>query len=760
MAVTIVIGLWIYDETSYNKNHTYYDRFACVYQNLTIDGTINTMGNQSYQLGDELRNNYDNLFERVVMYYGSGAILSYNKRAFTIEGSFMESGAPELLSLNMVKGNRDALLDPSGIIVSKSAAKKLFEDEDPIGKAVRLDNREDLKITGVYEDLPANSSFKQTDFIAPLKVLIDRGGRNFGWVNNWLLVFVQLRENVDMQSASLAIKDVKLRNVDPYEKRYNPELFLHALSNWRLYDDFENGGNAGGRIEVVRLFSAIGAFVLMLACINFMNLSTARYQQRAKEVGIRKVIGSARGQLVRQFYAESLVVVLLSSVVALVIVQLSLPLFNEVVRKQVELPWSDPVAWSFLLSFVIFTVLVSGSYPALYLSAFSPIKVLKGTFRAGRLSAVPRRMLVTLQFIVSIVLAIGTIVVYQQIEYARNRPMGYDLNGLITIPIKTPEVKKTYEAMRNELIASGVAIDVSKSEQTVTNQWWSDSGMGWKGKDPNLQDIIHRGSVDYDFGKTVGWKIKEGRDFSREFGTDSSAMILNEAAVKYMGFEQPVGEVVRAYGKEYTVIGVVEDMLSQSLYLPVQQAIFILDPFNSASFINVKIVQSRSTSEALVALDRIFVKHNPDTPFEYNFANEEFKEKFETEAQVGQLSGIFAGLAIFISCLGLFGLAAFVAGQRTKEIGIRKVLGASVFNLWQMLSKDFMVITLMAIVIATPVAYVLMEGWLQEYNYRTEISGFVLIACGLGALLITLLTVSAQAIKAALANPVNSLRSE
>lgn len=413
-----------------------------------------------------------------------------------------------------------------------------------------------------------------------------------------------------------------------------------------------------------------------------------------------------------------------------------------------------------LISFVFLVALVSGCYPSFYLSAFKPIKVLQGTFKVGRHASLPRKALVVVQFTVSVVLIIGTMVIYQQIQFVRNRPIGYELNGMVTIPIKTEEVKKNYAGLRNDLLASGAVSEVSTSETTITNLWPSDWGFEWKGKDPNLQDHIYRGAIDYEFGKTIGWRIKEGRDFSRDFLSDSSAIILNEAAVKYMGFDNPIGEVIQGYGRNYTVIGVVEDMVTQSLYESNKQTIFVLDPFDQAQFVNIRLNPASGTSEALAELKRSFVKHNPNTPFEYRFADDEFAEKFSFEARVGKLVGIFAMLAIFISCLGLFGLASFVAEQRTKEIGIRKVLGASVANLWQMLSKDFVVLVVLSCLIATPFSYFYLDGWLQQYEYRIEVSWLVFVATGVLALVITLLTVSFQSIKAAIANPMESLRDE
>jgi putative ABC transport system permease protein len=762
MSVAILIGLWVNDELSFNKHQENYNSVAAVLQHNLVDGVIDTYSSQSYQLGPELRNSYGNLFKYVVMStFPDSYILAHQEKTFSAVGTFMEADGPELLSLQMLYGTRTGLKDPSSILLSASVSNTFFGADDPIGKVLKLDNDVDLKVTGVYQDIPDNSNFKgEFGFIAPLEIIVNRGGRNFGWGNNWLQVFVQVAENVDMQQASIAIKDAKIKNVDEDDKRFKPELFLHPMPKWYLYSGFKDGVNTGGRIEFVWLFGAIGGFVLLLACINFMNLSTARSQKRSKEIGVRKVIGSGRGQLVRQFLAESLLVVTLAFVFAILMAQLFLPWFNEIAGKTIRIEWLNPWWWLVLVAFVFFISLVSGSYPSFYLSAFNPIKVLKGTFKVGQYATLPRKMLVVVQFTVSVVLIIGTIVVYQQIQFAKNRPIGYDLGGLVTVPIKTPEVKKNYNALRNELLASGVVSEVSTSETTITNLWPSDWGYEWKGKDPNFQDHIYRGAIDYEFGKTISWKIKEGRDFSRDFPSDSSAIILNEAAVTYMGFENPIGEIVRSFGRSYTVIGVVEDMVTQSLYESNKQTVFFLDQFNRASFINIKINPQSSASEALAELNQVFVKHNPNTPFEYKFADDEFAEKFSFESRVGKLVSIFAVLAIFISCLGLFGLASFVAEQRTKEIGIRKVMGASVVGLWQMLSKDFVVLVIFSCFIAMPIGYYLMNGWLQSYEYRTEVYWWIFLATSIGVLIITLLTVSFQAVKAALMNPVNSLKSE
>jgi putative ABC transport system permease protein len=754
IGAALLIGLWVVDEFAYDKHHEHYDKIAVVLQNNIFDGHIETSTSQSYQLGEELRTAYGSYFDRVVMStYPSSAILAHDDKTFSITGCYMESGAPELLSLEMTEGTRAGLSDPSSILLSASTAEKFFAGKPALGQTLRLDNGTDVKVAGVFKDMPQASSFNgELYFIAHLDVIVARGGRNFSWVNNWLQVFVQLGKNVSIEQASIAVRDAKKK----YYKLNDPALFLHGMPRWRLYSGFSNGISNGGRIEMVWLFGAIGVFILLLASVNFMNISTARARKRAKEIGVRKVIGSARPELVKQFFTESLLTVTLSFLLAIVLVQLALPWFNLTTGKHVFIPWSEPWFIASLTAFIFTATVISGSYPAIYLSSFKPVNILRGTLHYG--GSFARKSMVVFQFTISIALIIVTSAVYKQVTFVKNKPTGYDLQGLITIPIRTDEVKKNYRTFRNELIATGLASEVSTSETTVTNMWWSDFGFQWNGKDPGMQDMIHRGAVDYEFGKTVGWTIKEGRDFSRDFGSDSAAMILNEAAVKYMGFKNPIGEKVRQYGRDYTVIGVVHDMVTQSIYEPARQTIFVIDPFNSASFINVKLAAKQTDSEMLVRIGRIFSKHNPSTPFEYTFAGDEFGDKIAFEVLVARLVAAFAALAICISCLGLFGLSSFVAEQRTKEIGVRKVLGASVTGLWKMLSKDFVVLVCVAIAIATPAAYLLTKSWLQSYTYRTDLPWWIFAGAGASALIVTILTVSFQSIRVALRNPVKSLR--
>ncbi len=531
------------------------------------------------------------------------------------------------------------------------------------------------------------------------------------------------------------------------------------MSKWHLYRDFKNGVNTGGIIVYVWLFGAIGIIVLLLACINFMNLSTARSEKRAKEVGIRKAIGSVRSQLIYQFFSESLLMALLAFGLAFVFVQLALPFFNQVSEKKMTILWANPWFWLAGLGFSVFTGLIAGSYPALYLSSFQPVKVLKGAFRADRFATIPRKVLVAFQFTVSVTLMIGTIIVFRQIEHAKNRSVGYNRNGLIEVSMNTPDLYGHYRTLRDDLQKTGAVEEMSESFGSVTVQYGGTTDFSWKGKAAGTTPLVMSNFVTHDYGKTVGWKVKAGRDFSRDFSTDSSAMILNEAAVKLMNLKQPLGEIVRRSGREFKVIGVIRDMVKEDPFKPVNPSFFVLN-YKDVNVINIKLAPQLPTSEALAKVEEVFRTYNPAAPFDYKFVDEAYALKFGYEERIGKLAGVFAVLAVLISCLGLFGLASFMAEQRTKEIGIRKVLGASVLTIWGLLSKEFVVLLVIAFCLGAPVAYYVLSDWLQNYEYRTELSWWIFAASGVGALVVTLLTVSFQSIKAALVNPVKSLRSE
>ncbi|MEP6948611.1 MAG: ABC transporter permease [Ginsengibacter sp.] len=768
MAVAILIGLWIFDELSFDKYHKNYDRIAQVMQNQTLNGQIITDVAMPFPLGKELENKYGNNFKYIVMSSWEGEhILTAGEKNISMGGVYMDKDASAMLSLKMLKGNYGGLKEPRSVILASSTAKAIFGDADPMDKMLKIDNKLVVKVTGIYEDLPYNTQFKNLKFIAPWDLYITsepwikRGSDQ--WGDNSFQVFVQLSDNTDFNSVNKKIINVKQNNMAPEDKKYNAQVFLHPMRDWHLRSHWDNGKQSGGLIEYVWLFTIVGIFVLILACINFMNLSTAHSEKRAREVGIRKAVGSLRSQLIGQFYSESLLVVLFAFIFSLLLVQLILPWFNTIADKRMIIPLLHPFFWLIGITFTFITGIIAGSYPALYLSSFQPVKVLKGAFRVGRFASMPRKVLVVLQFTISLALIAGTIIVYSQVQFSKNRPIGYNRNGLMMIDMKSPDFYGKFDVLKTELKSSGAITEIAESSSPITNVWSNNGGFGWPGKDPNLDGDFATIWVTHDFGKAVGWQFKEGRDFSTQFATDSSSVVLNESAVKFMGLKNPIGTIIRdgiyKPAKEYKVVGVIKDMLMQSPYENIKQTIYFMD-YNNVNFIILKLNPGKSSAESIAKIEAVFKKVIPSAPFDYKFADSEFATKFAAEERIGKLSTFFAILAIFISCMGLFGLASFVAEQRTKEIGIRKVLGASVVNLWGMLSKDFVVLVVISCLIATPVAWYFMNGWLQKYTYRTSISGWIFVVTASGALIITLLTVSFQSIKAAIMNPVKSLRSE
>lgn len=761
MVVAILIGLWIYDDLSFNKNFTHYNRIAQVKQNLVNNGSVQTWNNMPFPLANELRANYGRDFKHIVMAAAvNDHLLSIDGKKLKVTGGFFEKELPEMLSLNMISGTRD-LHDPASILLAASTAKAYFGNNNPVNKIITIDQMPPVKVTGVYDDLPYNSSFVNLKFVATWDLFFnvnDVNETDDPWRPNFTTLYVQLNEGVSLDAVNDRIRDAKLKKVNAELAKKKPELFLHPMSQWHLFSEFKEGKNVGGAIQYVWMFGIIGLFVLLLACINFMNLSTARSEKRAKEVGIRKTMGSLRKQIIGQFFSESLLTVLLAFVLALVAAQAILPFFNEIAGRQVGFFWDNLYFWLACTLFIVFTALIAGSYPAFYLSSFDPIKVLKGTFKAGRFAAVPRKVLVVVQFAVSVTLIIGTIIVYKQIQFAKDRPVGYNRSNLLSIFTNNAAIHEHFEAVKDELLKSGAVVSMAETQSPTTGIWNTTSGFKWPGKDPNQSIDFGVGNVSVDFGKTIDWRIKEGRNFSKDFA-DSISVILNEAAVQFMGLKDPVGQVVTWWDNKLTVIGVVENMIIESPYsMPKPIVYSILEGQGSMALL--KLNAGISAHDALSKIEKVFTKFDPDQPFEYSFVDDDYAKKFGEEERIAKLAGLFAVLAIVISCLGLFGLTSFVAEQRKKEIGVRKVLGASVFNVWNLLSREFIVLVSISYLVAVPLAYYIMHGWLAGYTYRTQLSAWIFLAAGVGAMLITLVTVSFQSIKAGLTNPVTSLRSE
>jgi putative ABC transport system permease protein len=764
MAIALLIGLWIHDELSFNRYHKNYDRLAQVMSHTTANHQIFTYPYNPSPMGDELRTNYGDDFKTVVLSsFTEHPVLRYGNKMMVEPGDFMEPRAPGLLSLEMVEGSGQDLDDPTSILLSASTARAIFGDEDPLGKVLTVDQKTQAKVTGIFKDIPYNSDFRDLGFVAPWKMYLtlhpEVRDNKTPWANNNYQVFVVLADHAGADKVSSHIADIRSRHMPPEAARSRkPRVFLHPMSRWHLYSEFKNGVNTGGRIQFVWLFGIIGLFILLLACINFMNLSTARSELRAREVGVRKTIGSLRIQLILQFLSESMLSVLLAFLLSILWLWLILPVFNDLADKRLTILWGEPLFWLYCLIFCMLTGLGAGLYPAFYLSSFKPIRVLKGVFRAGRYAALPRKILVVIQFTVSVVLIIGTIVVFRQIRYASDRPVGYDWDGLISINAN-PDLLKNFQVIRNELKRSGTIVDMAEATSPTTDYYADGGAFDWPGKDPTMSVDFAINKVSMQYGRTVGWHIEAGRDFSTEFSGDSSAVILNESAINFMGLKDPVGQTIQWTGKPYKIVGVIRDIIYESPYRQVKPCVFFTTGFPT-HVVAVRINTHIGTTRALEEIGRVFSAYDQGHPFAYSFVDETYTQKFTDERRIGKLAGIFSVLAIFISCLGLFGMASFTAGQRIKEISVRKVLGASVFILWRLLSRDFIILVCFALLVAIPLSYFLMSRWLQGYQYRADISWWIFVMTAAGALAITLLTVSYHILRAATTNPTKSLRTE
>ena len=769
MTVVMLIGMWVFDELSFNRYHENYDRIGRIVRNGTLNGETFTTTFLPYALSDELKTAYSSNFKHVVTSWPvRDHTISVDDKIQSHPGGFVSPDAPEMFTFKMLKGSLQGLKDPHSILISSSLSRILFGESDPIGKQMRINNTMDVKVTGVYEDLPHNSHFYGTKFFAPWDLFVSVNqwivGQGFG--NNFLDIYVELAPSVDFERASLNIKNAILNNIRD-NKEYvavNPQIFVHPMDKWHLQSEWKNGRLSGGLLQFVWLFGIIGGFVLLLACINFMNLSTARSEKRAKEVGIRKTMGSFRSQLIHQFFSESFLVVLFAFVFAILIVASLLGEFNEIAGKQMTMFWGNPFFWLVSVAFILFTGILAGSYPALYLSSFKPVSVLKGVMRAGRFASLPRKVLVVIQFTVSVTLIIGTIVVYQQIQYAKDRPVGYTREGLLMVEMTSPDYYPKLQTLRDELKNTSAVEEVSLCTGPTTAIWASGGGFTWRGKDPNFQAEFVNLSVSHEYGKTVSWEFVDGRDFSRDLASDSAGFVITEGAARVMNLENPVGEIVHwdpgwQPACDYQIIGVIKDVMMTSPFRDQLPTVYFIGN-SHLNWINIRINPAANISEALATIEGVFKRVVPTVPFNYKFADQEYALQFTAEERIGKFAALISALAILISCLRLFGLASFVAAQRTKEIGIRKVVGASVFNLWKLLSMDFVILVVVSSMIAIPVAYYFLSDWLSKYDYRTEISWWVFAISTAAAIVITLSTVSYQAVKAALMNPVNSLKEQ
>lgn len=767
LTAVLLISLWVYSELTYNASLKNYDTIAAVMQNQNYGDEIRTYTGQPMQMAAVLREEYGNHFKHVATSARTRSYnVKYNNEMLLVEGRFAEPELAYIFDLKMIAGDKDALTDISSVLLSRSTAENIFGVEDPMGKVMTINNEMEVKVAGIYEDIPNNTSFDDIHFIAPFELLkktYDYESR-LGWGNYWFQVYTQLNDKNTLANASLAIKDIFLEKYVDRNKERNYEVFLFPMSKWHLYSGFENGVNVGGRISFVKTFGIIGIFILLLACINFMNLSTAHALKRGKEVGVRKTLGSSKKQLIFQFFTESFLIILFSFAIALILTRVLLPFYNTLTQKEVEIPLYEPSFWLICLVLIVTTAIFSSLYPSFYLSAFNPVKVLKGLNSNNKTAVHLRKGLIVLQFAISSILIIGTITVVGQINYAKNRPLGFEKDLLVSVPIHTEKVLQSFDVIKSELLSSTYIDQVTASDVKITSTYTTNGGdFEWKNKDPKMEPEFYTLRATEGFGKMINWNILEGRDFSSDFASDSLAFVVNETAVKYMGLKDPVGEYVR-WGDNgtYKIIGVVENMVTRSPFDADVPSLFILHKGRFLNWVNIKIASGNTTvvEGALDKMKEVFQKHNPENLFSYTFIDEEYERKFNEEQLFAKLVAIFAIVAIFISCLGVLGLSTYMAIQRKKEIGIRKVLGASVQVIWQLMSKQFIILVLISLIIAIPIGYYFSSQWLQEYSYRMDMNVWIFISAGAIVLVISLITVSFQAIKAAIANPVNSLRTE
>ena len=760
MASAMLIFLWINDEMSFDRFHAKEDRLFQAYREEKSNGQSVVMENSPQILAQTLKTEFPDI-EDVVRWQNTNFLLSVGDRHFNVPGNFTDSGFLNMFSFPVLEGIRNyRLSDPTGIVITESLATKLFGKESAVGKQIRLDSVDFFVVKAVLKDLPDNTQFR-FEYLLPWTYLQKIGWANGYWENNSLRTFYTLKPGVSSSAFDAKIKNLIVDHTKHEQTPSNDILFGHPAAKWHLYSKFENGREAGGRISVVRLFSLIASFILLIACINFMNLSTARSEKRAREVGIRKVVGAAKSLLIWQFLAESLMFSLIAGSLAILIVELSLPFFNLLVNKKLFIDFGDAHFWTVALGFVALTGMLAGSYPAFYLSSFKPIKVLKGALKTSREGIAPRQFLVVFQFSFAIVLIISTIVVLQQIRYAQNRDSGYERDHIVYNYMQG-DVNKNYAMIRNELINNRVATDITRTSQPMTRHWSDSWGFQWTGSNAEDQktDFIFFAS-DNKFVETMGLKLIGGRDINTiTYPTDSNAMLLNEAAVKVMRLKNPIGTEVRMGDSRWHVVGVIKDFILESPYSPIAPMIMVGPSSLSFYVLNMKLNPANTVPDNLKKAESIFKKYNPSYPFEYYFLDEDYASKFANEKQTGKLAALFAGLTIFISCLGLFGLSSFTAENRIKEIGIRKVLGASVFSITELLSRDFIKLIVLSFLIAAPFAWWAMNGWLQSYTYRVSVSWWIFAVTFLLSVTIALITISFQSVKAALMNPAKSLRSE
>ncbi len=752
-----LILLWVEDEMNFNSVFSKQDTVYYLPTNQEYEGEWRTF----YQatpgpLAQALKEEIPEII-RAARTHGSSLLFTEGENALSRYGRYADADLVEILDLEFVEGPlKNPLASPDGIIINQKIAEDLFgKNVKAPNKVVQVNATDSYTITGVIKTLPENVSFGFEWLVSMERFL---GGDNMDWAqeygNNFADTFVELSPEANFQKT-----DAKVRAIIPMKTgEEGGYAFLHTIKDWHLRSNFRDGKKEGGQIVFVKLMGLVAFIILLIACINFMNLSTARSEKRANEVGVRKVLGSGKKSLVSQFMAEAIITALLAGILSIVLVLLLLPQYNMLIGKQLSLVLFNSYHGIGLLSITLICGLLAGWYPAFYLSSFKPIDVLKGARRTGGSANFIRKGLVISQFAISITFIISTIIIYQQIHHVKNRDLGFSKDHLVKVSV-TGDLVKNFDVIKNDLVATGMVEHIALSNSNMLSDGNNGSGLNWQGGTDTEDILISFRYVSSDFFKTFGLDIVDGRGFSQNIPSDSTNTLVTESFAKLMGSGSAVGKKIDRWEEEYTVIGVVKDYVYGDMYGTSDPVMFFHNN-QYASNLYIKTNPKSDLSETMSKMERVLKIHNPSFPFDYQFVDEAFDAKFRGEQLMGKLSRLFAFLAIMISCLGLFGLAAYTAEQRKKEIGVRKVLGSTVSGIVKLLSKDFMGLVLIALLIAGPLAWWVMKNWLEGYAYRIEINIWVFVIAGIVASFIALLTVSFQAIKAAIANPVKSLRTE
>lgn len=749
-----LIFLWVEDELSFDQSYANRNYLYQVRTNQTYDGTTRTFLSSPSLLAEAMKREVPGIVNACRI-QRMQSLFAYGEKAINEKGCYADSSVFSMFTPVFVQGNSASVFHhPKSVVITEGMAERFFgKNSNVIGRSLTMENRDDYRITGVIKNAPVNTTL-QFDWLVPFEDYISGRPYLAKWGANSVNTYAQLAPGTDPDVINRQLYGF----IQGKQNGANARAFLFAMKDWRLRDKFEGGIQTGGRIEYIRMFITIAWIVLLIACINFMNLSTARSEKRAREVGVRKVAGAERKGLVIYFIGEAMLMSFAAVLTGILFIVMALPFFNLLVEKQLTAGLSNPLHIAFALAIGIICGLVAGSYPAAYLSGFKPIQVLKGWKQKNGKAEWIRKGLVVLQFSVSIILIISTLVIYLQVQHIKNRDIGYNRHNLLSVQAKG-DIIKNYEAIRHELITAGLANNAGLNSFNTMYIGNNSSAYDWEGKNKDQDILISHRDVSTDMLPTLGLTFLEGRNFSKDITADSTHVIISQSLARLMGKGTAIGKTIFDGSDAYSVTGVVNDFVYGDMYGQGDPVIYFPNP-STARFLYIRISNNTPVQQALAGMQDIFKKYNPAYPFEYSFVDDQFNDQFKGEALVGQISKVFAVLAVVISCLGLFGLAAYMAERRTKEIGIRKVLGASVTGIMALLSREFLYLVGISILLAYPLAWLIMSKWLQGYAYRIHLSWWIFGLAGTGALLIALVTVSSQSVKAALTNPVKSLRTE